>query len=71
MGFFSRLNAMRARWQSELDDIRRTWPAPRRLDVPGPELCIVSHDVCPEWVALDFTYQNIGSPCRLESKTTH
>jgi NTE family protein len=39
------LNAMRAHWQSGLDDIRRTVADPRRLDPPAPELGIVTHDV--------------------------
>ena len=39
------LNAMRAHWQSGLDDIRRTLADPRRLDPPAPELGIVTHDV--------------------------
>ncbi|MGH6678204.1 MAG: DUF3734 domain-containing protein [Bradyrhizobium sp.] len=39
------LSAMRAHWQSGLDDIRRTLADPRRLDPPGPELGIVTHDV--------------------------
>jgi NTE family protein len=39
------LNAMRAHWQSGLDDIRRTLADPRRLDLPPPELGIVTHDV--------------------------
>jgi NTE family protein len=39
------LNAMRAHWQSGLDDIRRTLADPRRLDLPAPELGIVTHDV--------------------------
>jgi NTE family protein len=39
------LNAMRAHWQSGLEDIRRTLAEPRRLDLPPPELGIVTHDV--------------------------
>lgn len=39
------LNAMRAHWQSGLDDIRRTLADSRRLDPPVPELGIVTHDV--------------------------
>ncbi|MGY8663351.1 patatin-like phospholipase family protein [Bradyrhizobium sp. UFLA05-109] len=39
------LNAMRAHWQSGLDDIRRTLADPRRLDPPAPELGIITHDV--------------------------
>jgi NTE family protein len=39
------LNAMRAHWQSGLEDIRRTLADPRRLDRPAPELGIVTHDV--------------------------
>lgn len=39
------LNAMRAHWQSGLDDIRRTLVDTRRLDPPAPELGIVTHDV--------------------------
>ncbi|RXH11812.1 patatin-like phospholipase family protein [Bradyrhizobium guangzhouense] len=39
------LSAMRAHWQSGLDDIRRTLADPRRLDPPSPELGIVTHDV--------------------------
>jgi NTE family protein len=39
------LNAMRAHWQSGLDDIRRTLADPQRLDPPAPELGIVTHDV--------------------------
>ena len=39
------LSAMRAHWQSGLDDIRRTLADPRRLDPPAPELGIVTHDV--------------------------
>jgi len=39
------LNAMRAHWQSGLDDIRRTLADPRRLDPPAPEVGIVTHDV--------------------------
>lgn len=39
------LSAMRAHWQSGLDDIRRTLADPRRLDPPDPELGIVTHDV--------------------------
>jgi NTE family protein len=38
-------SAMRAHWQSGLDDIRRTLTDPRRLDPPAPELGIVTHDV--------------------------
>jgi NTE family protein len=38
-------SAMRAHWQSGLDDIRRTLADPRRLDLPTPELGIVTHDV--------------------------
>ncbi|UFX47576.1 patatin-like phospholipase family protein [Bradyrhizobium sp. 41S5] len=38
-------NAMRAHWQSGLDDIRRTLADPRRLDPPSHELGIVTHDV--------------------------
>ncbi|TFW58947.1 patatin-like phospholipase family protein [Bradyrhizobium sp. MOS001] len=39
------LSAMRAHWQSGLDDIRRTLADPRRLAPPAPELGIVTHDV--------------------------
>jgi NTE family protein len=39
------LNAMRAHWQSGLEDIRRTLADPRRLDPPAPEIGIVTHDV--------------------------
>ncbi len=39
------LSAMRAHWQSGLEDIRRTLADPRRLDPPDPELGIVTHDV--------------------------
>src|SRR6185437_10096484 len=39
------LSAMRAHWQSGLEDIRRTLADPRRLDPPAPELGIVTHDV--------------------------
>jgi NTE family protein len=39
------LNAMRAHWESGLDDIRRTLANPRRLDLPAPELGIVTHDI--------------------------
>ena len=39
------LSAMRAHWQSGLDDIRRTLADPCRLDPPAPELGIVTHDV--------------------------
>jgi NTE family protein len=39
------LSAMRAHWQSGLDDIRRTLADPRHLDPPSPELGIVTHDV--------------------------
>ncbi len=39
------LSAMRAHWQSGLEDIRRTLADPRRLDLPPPELGIVTHDV--------------------------
>ncbi|MGV7216964.1 DUF3734 domain-containing protein [Bradyrhizobium sp. UFLA05-112] len=39
------LNAMRAHWQSGLDDIRRTLADPRRLDPPAPEVGIITHDV--------------------------
>ncbi|MGY4419786.1 DUF3734 domain-containing protein [Bradyrhizobium sp. JR3.5] len=39
------LSAMRAHWQSGLDDIRRTLADPRRLDPAAPELGIVTHDV--------------------------
>ena len=39
------LSAMRAHWQSGLDDIRRTLADPHRLDPPSPELGIVTHDV--------------------------
>jgi NTE family protein len=39
------LSAMRAHWQSGLEDIRRTLTDPRRLDLPPPELGIVTHDV--------------------------
>ena len=39
------LSAMRAHWQSGLEDIRRTLADPRRLDPPTPELGIVTHDV--------------------------
>jgi NTE family protein len=39
------LSAMRAHWQSGLEDIRRTLSDPRRLDPPAPELGIVTHDV--------------------------
>ena len=39
------LSAMRAHWQSGLEDIRRTLADPSRLDPPAPELGIVTHDV--------------------------
>jgi NTE family protein len=39
------LSAMRAHWQSGLEDIRRTLAEPRRLDLPPPDLGIVTHDV--------------------------
>ncbi|MDN4999280.1 DUF3734 domain-containing protein [Bradyrhizobium sp. GCM10027634] len=39
------LSAMRAHWQSGLDDIRRTLADPGRLNPPPPELGIVTHDV--------------------------
>jgi NTE family protein len=39
------LNAMRAHWQSGLEDIRRTLAEPHRLDPPPPELGMVTHDV--------------------------
>ena len=39
------LSAMRAHWQSGLEDIRRTLADPRRLDPPAPELGIVTHDI--------------------------
>lgn len=39
------LNAMRAHWQSGLDDIRRTLADPSRLDPPAPELGVVTHDI--------------------------
>jgi NTE family protein len=39
------LSAMRAHWQSGLDDIRRTLADPSRLDPPAPELGIVTHDI--------------------------
>lgn len=39
------LDAMRAHWQSGLEDIRRTLADPRRLDRPAPELGFVTHDV--------------------------
>ncbi|MGY3602687.1 MULTISPECIES: DUF3734 domain-containing protein [unclassified Bradyrhizobium] len=39
------VNAMRAHWQSGLEDIRRTLADPRRLDPPDPELGIVTHDI--------------------------
>ena len=39
------MGAMRAHWQSGLEDIRRTLADPRRLDPPAPELGIVTHDV--------------------------
>ena len=39
------LSAMRAHWQSGLEDIRRTLSDPRRLDPPPPELGIVTHDI--------------------------
>lgn len=39
------LSAMRAHWQSGLEDIRRTLADGRRLDPPPPELGIVTHDV--------------------------
>ncbi|MGY3534511.1 patatin-like phospholipase family protein [Bradyrhizobium sp. USDA 4452] len=39
------LSAMRAHWQSGLEDIRRTLAEPRRLDPPDPDLGIVTHDV--------------------------
>ncbi|GLR83429.1 patatin-like phospholipase family protein [Bradyrhizobium iriomotense] len=37
--------AMRAHWQSGLEDIRRTLADPKRLDPPPPGLGIVTHDV--------------------------
>ena len=39
------LSGMRAHWQSGLEDIRRTLADGRRLDLPPPELGIVTHDV--------------------------
>ncbi|WP_208738554.1 patatin-like phospholipase family protein [Bradyrhizobium vignae] len=39
------LSAMRAHWQSGLEDIRRTLADGRRLDPPPPELGIVTHDI--------------------------
>ncbi|MGY3129638.1 NTE family protein [Bradyrhizobium sp. USDA 4501] len=39
------LSAMRAHWQSGLEDIRRTLANGRRLDPPPPELGIVTHDI--------------------------
>jgi NTE family protein len=39
------LSAMRAHWQSGLEDIRRTLADPHRLDPPAPELGIVTHDI--------------------------
>jgi len=39
------LSAMRAHWESGLEDIRRTLADPRRLDPPTPELGIVTHDI--------------------------
>ncbi len=39
------LSGMRAHWQSGLDDIRRTLADGRRLELPPPELGIVTHDV--------------------------
>ena len=39
------LSAMRAHWQSGLEDIRRTLADPRRLDPPAPEIGIVTHDI--------------------------
>ncbi len=39
------LCAMRAHWESGLEDIRRTLANPRRLDLPPPELGIVTHDI--------------------------
>lgn len=39
------LTAMRAHWQSGLDDIRRTLADRRRLDPPAPELGIITHDI--------------------------
>ena len=39
------LDAMRAHWQSGLDDMRRTLADPRRVDRPPPDLGIVTHDV--------------------------
>lgn len=39
------LCAMRAHWESGLEDIRRTLADPRRLNLPAPELGIVTHDI--------------------------
>ncbi|VIO72958.1 hypothetical protein CI1B_46070 [Bradyrhizobium ivorense] len=39
------LNAMRAHWQSGLDDIRRTLADPHRLEPPAPELGVITHDI--------------------------
>lgn len=39
------LGAMRAHWQSGLEDIRRTLANPRRLDLPPSDIGIVTHDV--------------------------
>ncbi|MBR1159678.1 DUF3734 domain-containing protein [Bradyrhizobium elkanii] len=39
------LRAMRAHWQSGLDDIRRTLADPHRLEPPAPELGVVTHDI--------------------------
>jgi NTE family protein len=39
------IDAMRAHWQSGLDDIRRTLADPGRLNPPSPEQGIVTHDI--------------------------
>jgi NTE family protein len=39
------LSAMRAHWQSGLEDIRRTLSNRKRLAPPPPELGIVTHDI--------------------------
>jgi NTE family protein len=38
-------DAMREHWQSGLNDMRRTLADPRRLDLPAPELGVVTHDI--------------------------
>ena len=39
------LSAMRRHWQSGLEDIRRTLADPHCLDLPPPEVGIITHDI--------------------------